>query len=119
MWVVWCWLVVIGGDGRGWAPCRVLREQPALCGVVGLSCQAWPGGRRGRGPSPAVAGGGGCRRHGVSVVVAVAGVSRWWCGGGVSGWVAGWLWVENCIVDASIFVVCGVCCGVWWFCVCG
>ena len=32
----------------------------------------------------------------------LAGFRGWWVVG-----VVGWLWVENCIVDASIFVVCG------------
>jgi hypothetical protein len=95
--VVWRGGVGAAGVG-GEAPCWVLKEQPVgrvalglLFRVPGVAGSCIPGYRvRDR-----------CGDH---RVVVAGGGGLWWLL--VWGWwLAGWLLVENCIVDASIFVV--------------
>jgi hypothetical protein len=106
---VWC-----GGGGR-WAPCWVLKEQPGGSPPVG--------GGRARAARPVVPRFPGFPGGRGVVVVSVLPGMTWghtgWssvvgAGGWCFGWVVGWLWVENCTVDASILF--SVVCCVWLSC---
>ena len=89
-------LVVVRLAGRRIAPCWVLKEQPLVGSSVPLIILVL---------LPLWGVGLGCGAPGMAWPHIPRGASLGVCRSGVGWWVVGWSFVENCTVDASIFVV--------------